>query len=306
MMMTLAEAAQFIRERDGFLIMTHKDPDGDTLGSAAGLCIGLRSMGKRAYVARDPDAQGRFIELAAGLYPPDGGFNLSEAVIIAVDIAAPSLFPAALSQLAEHITLAIDHHPGGGAFAPLSLIDTVSAATGELVCLLLHELGVTFTLEMAEPLYIAIVTDTGCLRFDNTTSRTLRITAGLMDTGLKTGPINTELFERRALSRMALEAALLEDFELLAGGRVAMMFLTREKLERTAATVDDTDGIASMTRRIGGVEIGLLLREEQDGQTKFSVRTGPDYNAGHICAHLGGGGHARAAGATLDAPLAAA
>ena len=299
---TITETALFLRENDGFLILTHRDPDGDTLGSAAGLCVALRALGKQAYVARDPAAEGRLTALTAKFAPPHG-FDARARVIVSVDTASEHLFPKAFACYTDHIALSVDHHPGGGAYAQNALIDPGCAATGELMCLLFDEMGLSLTAEMAEPLYIAIATDTGCLRYSNTTSRTLRVVAKLIDTGLCTAEINTELFERKALSRMALEASLVEDAEFFANGRVALMYLSNAKIARTHATFDDTDSIASLSRQIGGVDIGVMLREEKDGKVRVSIRTGISHNAREICKRLGGGGHARAAGCVVEASM---
>jgi phosphoesterase RecJ-like protein len=141
------------------------------------------------------------------------------------------------------------------------------------------------------------------MRYENTSSRTLRVAADLLDTGLKTGRINTELFERKAFSRMALEIALMEDIALLNGGVIAFMKLTQKKLRQSGATPEDMDGIASLVRQIKGVEIGVMLREELNGSTRVSIRTGSVFDAGLICARMGGGGHNRAAGCVLNMPV---
>ncbi|GHV34565.1 phosphoesterase RecJ-like protein [Clostridia bacterium] len=304
--MTLKQTADFLKSRDDFLILTHRSPDGDTLGSAAGLCRGLRALGKTAHVAPNAEVGDRFRPLVSPLFPKRDGGGFETVVI--VDTATAQLIPKSLKEYESAIELAIDHHPGGGQYAPHYLTDDTCAAVGELIFLLLTELGVELTPEIAEPLYVAIATDTGCLRYENVTSRTLRVAAELKDTGLATAPINTELFEKKTFSRLALEAALLQDVELLRGGRVAVMRLTREKIEYTDASDDDVDGISPLARQITGVEVGVLLREEEpddNGQpiTRVSVRTGPEFDAGATCAKLGGGGHKRAAGCVLGADL---
>ncbi|GHV06780.1 phosphoesterase RecJ-like protein [Clostridia bacterium] len=301
-MLTLTQTAEFLQSRDNFLILTHRAPDGDTLGSAAGLCLGLRALGKAAYVAPNAEIGDRFRPFTEKLFPPN---SASFATTVIVDTASTQLIPKSLREYEPSIELSIDHHPNGGAFAPNYIADQSCAATGELVYLLLQELNVTINAEMAEPLYVALATDTGCFKYENTTGRTLRVAADLKDTGLETSAINTALFDTKTFSRLALEAALLSDVELLRGGRVAIMYLTKEKMAAAGATEDDTDGLSGLARQIQGVEVGVLLREQddEDGQqvTRLSVRTGPRFNAGAICSKFGGGGHKRAAGSTLAA-----
>ena len=297
---TTAEAADFLKNNDGYCILTHRRPDGDTLGSAAGLCVALRGMGKTAYVAANPEAAGRYEVFVRDLTPPA---NFTPDNVISVDTAAKDLLPKEFETLAERVKLSVDHHANGGMFSENILLAPECAATGELVVLLLKEMGAVLNADIARPLYVAIVSDTGCLRYENTTSRTLRIAADLKDAGVDTAAINTDFFEKKTFSRLALEALLMEDAEILPGGRVAVLRLTLDKMKRANATLDDTDNISSLARMISGVEIGVTLREETDGTVKVSLRTGRGYNAAEICAKLGGGGHPRAAGCTVRAGI---
>jgi phosphoesterase RecJ-like protein len=298
--LTLTEASNFLKSNDNYCILTHRRPDGDTLGSAAGLCLALRSIGKAAYVAANPEAAGRYEVFVRELTPP---IDFVPESVISVDTAAKDLLPKAFETLAGRVKLSIDHHSNGGTFSENILLAPECAATGELVVLLLNEMGIALTMDIACALYIAIATDTGCLRYENTTARTLRIAADLKDAGVDTTAINTEFFEKKTFSRLALEAALMEDAEILPGGRIAVLKLSFDKMMRTNATLDDTDNISALARMIAGVEAGVMLREESDGTIKVSLRTGRDYDAGKICAKLGGGGHARAAGCTIKANI---
>lgn len=299
--MTISDAAVFLRDNDGYLILTHRHPDGDTLGTAAGLCLALRSIGKDAYVAKNPEVVGRFERLVNHLTPPE---DFIPRTVISADTATAALFPKAYEELAKMTALSIDHHPGGGGFAKNLLLDTTCAATGELAALLLNEMGIEISKDIAYALFIAIITDTGCFRYECTTSRTLRVAADLKDTGLNTAEIITEFFETKTFSRLALESELLGDIEY--DGKIAIIFLTLEKIKITNASYDDIDGISSLPREIAGVEIGITLREENDGTTKVSLRTNTNYSASDICSKLGGGGHARAAGCLVKRDMSEA
>jgi phosphoesterase RecJ-like protein len=294
MVMTLNEAAAFLRENNGYIILTHRHPDGDTIGSAAGLCLGLRSIGKQAYVARNPEVVGRFERIVGHLTPPE---DYIPQTVLSVDTAALSLFPEKFGKLSENVALSIDHHPNSCSFAKHLLADPECAAAGELVTLLLGEMDVKITHEIANALYIAIITDTGCFRFENTTGKALRVAADLIDTGINAAAITREFFETKTPSRFALESELLRDIEY--DGKIAITLLTLEKISKTKATYDDIDGISSLVKAIVGVEIGVTLREEKDGSVKVSVRTSANYSAYSICLELGGGGHARAAGCLI-------
>jgi phosphoesterase RecJ-like protein len=301
MAMTLNDAAAFLRENDEFIILTHCRPDGDTIGSAAGLCLGLRSAGKRAYVAHNPEVVGRFERIVGHLTPPG---DFSPKKILSVDIASASLFPKNVKQLSENVDLSIDHHPNSESFAKNQLTDINCAATGELIAILLDEMDIKLTPEIASALYIAVITDTGGFRFENTTSRTLRVAADLIDAGINAAAITGEYFGSKTPSRFALESELLHDIEY--NGKIALVFLTIEKMLNTKATYDDMDGISSLVKAIIGVEIGITLREEEDMSVKISVRTSSNYAANAICSKLGGGGHARAGGCLIKGSIAQA
>ena len=164
--LTRHEAARWLKARDNFLILTHKRPDGDTVGSAAALCMGLRKMGKQAHVLRNMEVTEKYIRLHEGLNKdcPDDGDTL-----ITVDVAAPSLLPEAVSHLARFVQLRIDHHGSDTPFAPLDLVDAGAGACGEIIWDLLRELEITLDREIADALYIAVSTDTGGFRYANTT-----------------------------------------------------------------------------------------------------------------------------------------
>ena len=166
-------------------------------------------------------------------------------------------------------------------------------------------MGVKLDASMGAALYVAISTDTGCFRFNNTTADTLRCAAACKDTGADTFAINTALFMTKRLPRLQLEARLTEEMEFYAGGAVAVNTLPNVLLVELGLTEDDVDDISGFSREIAGVEIGVMLREGPDGG-KISLRCSPKYDAAAICARLGGGGHRGAAGASVPEGLDAA
>ena len=166
-------------------------------------------------------------------------------------------------------------------------------------------MGVKLDASMGAALYVAISTDTGCFRFNNTTANTLRCAAACKDTGADTFAINTALFMTKRLPRLQLEARLTEKMEFYAGGAVAVNTLPNALLVELGLTEDDVDDISGFSREIAGVEIGVMLREGPEGG-KISLRCSPKYDAAAICARLGGGGHRGAAGASVPEGLDAA
>ena len=285
----------FLKQHDRFLLLTHRRPDGDTLGSAAALCAGLRSLGKTAYLWRNPEITGRYLPYTEPYFAPEG--YLYDKTV-AVDIASAPLLGAGWNGPAH---LRVDHHPGSDGFAEIEYTDPSAAACGEVIQELLGWLGAPLTKEIAAALYIAVTTDTGCFHYSNTTARTHRLAAVLLETGIDAPGLNAEIFAKTHL-RLAVEAAISANVVYGAGGELAVASLSLA--EKGAATEDDLENIAGLVQGIEGVLIALMLREEADGW-RVSCRTKEPYEANRICGVLNGGGHARAAGAEIKgkAPL---
>lgn len=298
---SLQEAADFLQSHDNYLILSHRRPDGDTVGSCAALCRGLRSIGKQAWLYANPQFTPRFAPYLEGLTAVRGS---EEACIISCDVASRSLLPFGMEDAA--VELALDHHGTNDGFAAQTHSDEGRAACGELILELLSLLGVQLTKEIGEALYVAISTDTGCFRYTNVTAATFRCAAACVEAGAEVFPINRAFFEVKRRPRLALEAWLVQHMEYFAEGRVAVSAIPAELMERLALTEDDIDDISGFGRSIDGVEIAVMLREVEGGKGKISLRTGPNYNAAAICAKLGGGGHPGAAGAAVDGGIPAA
>lgn len=300
-MKTVKEAAQWLLDRDHFLILTHRRPDGDAVGSALALCLGLRSIGKDAWIWANPQFTARHEPRMAGLTRQD---LAEDAVIVAVDLASEGLLPFGGEQFAGKTGLCLDHHPSNTGYAAETLVQPECGGCGELIWDLLEELNVEIDRAMAEAVYIAISTDTGCFRFHNTTARTFRTAAKCVEHGAQIGPINRDLFEIKTKGRLRLEARIMESIEFYADGKVAIACLPQTWVEELGVTEDDLDSISGFPRTIDGVSVGVMIRDSEPGRAKMSVRTSPGYNASAYCAHLGGGGHAAAAGCSIPGTLA--
>lgn len=290
----MEEVLNYIQRQNGFLILTHRRPDGDTLGCAAGLCLGLRSLGKTAYVARNPEVTPRYLPFVEPCFPRE---KYAAQTVLTVDTATPEMLPDIWRKLP--IDARIDHHPTLATYAPVSYVSSEAAACGEIVLAILQALSVKITPDIALPLYLAITTDTGCFRYASTTADTHRAAALLMDTGINTGEIDEMVFSRKTRARIEVESAVLQGMEFLAHGKIAIGFLPLEMVERLGAGEDDMENVAALPRQIQDVVIGITMRQELDGW-KISVRSAADYKANQICVCLQGGGHARAAGCRVS------
>ena len=299
---TAAQAAEFLQRRDGYLILTHVRPDGDTIGCAAGLCRALRQLGKTAYVLENPEITELFTNYVEGL--TIGGEFVPQTVI-SVDIAARSLFPAPAKPYLDRVDLAIDHHPSQEFFAKATCLNSEKAACGQIVYEIVNQFA-KITPEIGEALYVALSTDCGCFQYSNTDGEAHRTAAALMESGFDPYPVNRKFFRTKTFKRLRLEGMLTAGMELRDGGQTALVFLTRRMIDEVGASERDMDDISAFVGQIEGVKNGVTLKETTDGHVKISLRTDPgDLNASKVCALLGGGGHAAAAGAMLEGTVEA-
>ena len=296
MMMTIAETARFLLAHDRYVILTHRHPDGDTAGSAAALCRGLRALGKTAAVLENPQFTNRLCPYVEGLTCESAQ---PDSTVISTDIASEGLLPIGAEALAERLELVIDHHGSSTLACEKRLVLPERAACGEIIYALLREMGAPIDRQTAEALYVAVSTDTGCFKYSNVTGNTLRVAADLIDCGADVAPINKVFFDTKSFARLKLEARLTTHIELYAGGLIGVCTLPQSWIDELTISEDDIDSISGFARSIEGVEIGVMIREVEGGMGKISLRTSPRYDACALCQQLGGGGHAAASGATV-------
>ena len=300
--MTTAEAARLLLGWDRLLLLTHVRPDGDTVGSAAALCRALRDLGKTAYLLPNPQLTATYAPYAAPYTAPEG---FVPDRVVSVDIAALSLLPENARPYGERIDLAIDHHPSFESFGRENIVRPEAAACGELIYDILSDLG-PITPEMALPLYVAISTDTGCFAYANTTAQTHAVAAALLRTGIDYQTVNKVFFRTKSRRRMQLEAAILNDCTFYDRDRVAVLSVPLSLMARIGASETDAEDLSALGPQIEGVDCAITMRELRPDVWKMSLRTGERVNATEVCRLLGGGGHAAAAGCTVEAPWAEA
>lgn len=298
--LTRAEAADFFLRHERFLILTHCRPDGDTVGSAALLCLGLRSLGKTAHILRNPQVTAKYAHLHEGLTVPAPS---GSETVVSVDVAAPSMLPDGFQPLCGQIALRIDHHATASSFTAFELVDAHAGACAEIVYDVLSIAGVSLDRQMALALYIAVSTDTGCFRYANTTAHSFLAAAACAQAGADLFSVNQALFDTNSISKLRIQSWITEHLRFFADGKIALCALPRAVEQRIGVTEDDMENISGFPRSIEGVKIAATLRETADGRVKLSVRAVPGYDASAVCARFGGGGHTGAAGATLSLPL---
>lgn len=296
--LTRSDCAKILLSHDNYAIVTHRRPDGDTVGSSAVLCMGLRQLGKTAYILENPEVTPKYATLHHGLTKPsaeDGDF------VITVDVASPGMLPDCFKLLA--FDLRIDHHGNATSFTPVELVEPEVAACGEIIYGLLQEMGAELDIPMANALYTAVSTDTGCFRYANTTADTFAVASACAKAGAEVFNINQALFETNSLARLQVQAYLLQNAIFLQDGQIAVCPLPKAVEQEYGANEDDLDNISGFPRTIEGVKLAVTIREEGENRVKLSVRAVPGQDASALCAKFGGGGHKGAAGASMNMTL---
>lgn len=289
--LSVEQAAAKLLAAQDVLILMHRHPDGDAVGSAFAMRRGLEKLGKRVRVACSdpvPEKYGYITEHFA----PDADFE--PAFVLAVDLAARSLF-GGLAEWAERVDLCIDHHGSNEQYARDLLLDADAASCCDVIAKVLDAMGADIDEVTANCLYTGLATDTGCFRYSNTTAESHLLAARLMGLGAQTEKLNIILFETVSRQRLQLEQLALAGMEYAAGGRIAMITISKEMLLAAGCTDEDVEGITPIPRKVAGVEAGVTVREIGEDHYKVSLRT-KTVDASKICAAFGGGGHARAAG----------
>lgn len=298
--LTRADAAEFLRHRDHFVILTHVRPDGDTVGSAAALCLGLRNLGKTAHVLHNPGVTPRYAWLHEGLTVE----TVEEGdTVVSTDVASPGMLPPEFQYLVGRVALRIDHHGSATSFSELELVDPNSASCAEVVWDVLACMGVSPEPKLMDALYVGLSTDTGCFRFANTTAHTFRVAAACAQYGARVFELNQQLFETNTLGKLKMQGWIVENMQLLGNNTMAICAIPKAVEEKLGVSSDDMDNISNFPRTVAGVNVAATLREAEGGIVKLSVRAVPGYDATKIAEPFGGGGHKGAAGGTMHTTM---
>ena len=306
----LQAVAAALREHDRFLVVTHENPDGDALGSLLATTVALRSLGKDVLMFLSGGAplpgEYAFMELDGLLRElPD---DIEDRVLVAVDCAKADRIGADPAPVERaKLVLDIDHHHDNTRFGALNLIVADASSTGEVLRDVFRELGVELTPEIAEPLYIALVTDTGRFQYTNTTPKALRLAAELVEAGADVHQVFQQVYESVEFAKLKLLARALERARVLEGGRIVVSYLVRTDFAEVGAAEPYSEGIIDYLRAVEGCELSALIREppRDDGPVRrVSLRASIDeLDVSAIARTFGGGGHRQAAGFSSDASV---
>lgn len=288
---------------NSFVILPHIMPDGDTIGSAVAFAQFLHQAGKKAVILAEDSVPANLRLIPRTLFVEMEEFTEPEEeyAAIAVDCSDIGRLGSRMALLTNRSLLAvIDHHQTNTLFGDVNYVDEHASSTGEIIFELAGEFGFSLDKVSATALYIALSTDTGGFRYDNTTPKTMQIASDLMSFGIDTKAVNTDLYQNQPLNKVMLLMHALQHLRLVAQNRVALVPVTTDMMTTHRAIYEDTDGISEYIRSIQGVEVVALFKELDDGLIKVSMRSKYDFDVSSLSARYGGGGHKNAAGCTLE------
>ncbi len=297
-----------LRAHERFVVTSHDNPDGDAVGSLLATHLALEALGKDSVMVLGgagalPDEYG-FLDLGQRGLIREAPADTADRVLVAVDCAQESRIVEPRLMETTPLTINIDHHHDNTRFGDVNLVEEEASSTGEILADLFRDLGVQLTPAIAEALYTAVVTDTGRFQYSNTTPKSLRLGAELVEAGADVTKVFVEVYESTPFPKLKLLARALERATELADGRIVVSELRREDFEAAGAAEPYSEGIIDHLRSVDGAELVALVRElpaEAPVARKGSLRSHPDgVDVSAIARSFGGGGHKRAAGFSTD------
>jgi phosphoesterase RecJ-like protein len=303
---------QIIESHDRFLITSHVRPDGDSIGSELGMAAMLAQKGKQSEIVNASSLPARygFLDPARRIrhHTPDldpAVLNSAEVVII-VDTSAWQQLGSMAGVVRDTAAkkLIIDHHIGHDDMGAELFKDTDAPACGAILTEAVDHLGCELTPEIAEPLFVALATDTGWFRFSSTRGKAMRLAARLIDAGLRVDRLYRTVYEDGTLGRLKLLGRTLDTLKVTSNNRVAYTSIRLSDFEATGSIPQDSEDLINYTLAISGVSVGLMFVELRSGAVKVSLRSRNGLDCTRVAAQFGGGGHREAAGLTIECPLA--
>ncbi len=298
------EIARIIKNNDGFLIASHYNPDGDAIGSTVALGFILKALGKK-FIMYNPsglperfnwvDMPGPFLDVLPD-EPPQWTFVL--------DCGNAERSGSALVNFMEGLNVVnIDHHVSNPEFGTVNWVDMKQPSVGSMIAQLARELDIPLSEGLGEAVYLALATDTGFFTYGSTTAESHDLAAEILRLGLEPGPISAKITNQWSLNRMRLWHRAIGKLELHHDKLTGLVCITKEDFTKTGAAIPDTEGLINIVRRLRGIRISAILRENGAGVYKFSLRSHGKDNVQAIAATFGGGGHINAAGGQINADL---
>lgn len=301
-----AEVAACLRAHRQFVMCAHEKPDGDVLGSGYALGLALKTLGKRVTYFLD-DVVPRNLRFMPEWHQTQRTFDGvgDDAIFVFFDMSDQSRAGKALQWVPRERIVNIDHHLGNKRFGRWNYVNEGEAATGSLVLGLIFSLGVKVTPDIATCLLGTLISDTGCFQYSNASPHTMRLGAALIEAGADKDLITEQLYYTRTFAGQKVLGRALEDAQLTDDG-ICYSIVTQEMLEEYGATHEDLEDVVGALRVVDRCEVAALFKESADGGYRLSLRSRGRFNVMEMARALGGGGHFRAAGATVAGPREAA
>jgi phosphoesterase RecJ-like protein len=303
------ELVDELRRSDKLLLTTHENPDGDALGSLLGMHLALQQLGKDSVMflaANQFPLPYEYQRMRLGDVRHELPGDVNDRTVVFLDCGNIDRTPVHFLQGSHLHVLNIDHHHDNTRFGTVNLVVGHASCTGEILWDLSKDLGVELTPELAESLYIALVTDTGKFMFENTTPKAHEMAADLIEAGVQPQEAHRKLYEGLPFARLQLLSRALNSVQRFDGGQLTLTHLTREDFSCSNAVESDSEGVVDHLRGVEGTVVAALIREllEVEGRRKVSLRaTNKSVDVSVIARQFGGGGHRQAAGFTTDVPL---
>jgi bifunctional oligoribonuclease and PAP phosphatase NrnA len=302
---------EIVRAHRRFVLTTHVRPDGDAFGSELAMAAILQALGKDVLLCNDFNVPPSLRFLDPGRKHRRLGVDLSaeqladREVLIILDTTAWAQLGAMADVIkaTKAVKVVIDHHVSGDDLGAELFKDADAEATGRLVIDAADQLGVAVGPEIAVPAFAALTTDTGWFRFSSTTAGTLRLAARLVEAGAKPDQLYKALYESDSHARLQLIGRALVHTQSELSGRLIYTWLEHADFEACGALPSDSEDIINLTLSVSGTQVAVILVEQPKGGFKISFRSRCDVDCSKIAEQFGGGGHKKAAGASLDGPL---
>jgi len=297
----LSQVVELIESKENFGITTHIKPDGDGVGSSLGLCWLLRSLGKEAEVIVHGEVPPAYQSLPGADQIRDVK-ELDRQYDAIFVIECSDLGRPGISGLDLAFTVNIDHHATSEHFGTINWIDSTASAVGEMIYNLCKAIGGRVTKEIAECVYMALVTDTGSFHFPNTSDRTLKVASELIKAGAKPASIGEAVYNNYPWSRIELMRQVLDTVKRDDSGKIAMLRQTLAMKELAGAIDGDNNGFVNIPLAARDVLATVYMREVGCDQFRVSLRSKGDINVAKVAEQFGGGGHKNAAGLRIEGP----
>lgn len=295
--------AKAIKENKKIAVVVHVNPDSDCLGSGSALVLALRQMGKTAHLYVDSRIPTRL-----NFYADESFFAKDKEeydVCVAVDVAATYMMGSNKENVFDKakIKCCIDHHETNSGYADFNCVDGSAAAAGELIYVFLRDyLKVEITKDIALRLYAAIAADTGSFQYSNTTDKTHSVASELIKTGIDAAGVMRILFEKKSIEQLMLKSEVVQNLKFFEDGKICVAVVDTQMLTKYHMAFEEADELASLPRSVNGVEVGIYAKVKGENEVKMSLRSNEYADVSLVAASLGGGGHKRAAGVTINAP----